>query len=80
MPWAHHAEVSSIDHRDLGHAEAFCRCDDRGVDRPERQVVVLRHQFDHAERIGGVDRLKHERAVGDVAEEAGFRLPAEPCP
>jgi len=42
--------------------------------------VVLRDQLDHAESIGGVDRLQHERHTGEVPEEARLGLPAEPCP
>lgn len=66
-----------VDCCDLGFAEALGCRDDRRVDRSERQVVVLRHQLDHAERVSRVDGFEHERAGGEIAEEAGFSLPAE---
>jgi hypothetical protein len=69
--------VPPVHGRDISYAEAFGCGNDGRVDRAERQVVVLRNQLDHAERISGVDGLQHERTAGEVAEEAGLGLPAE---
>lgn len=77
MSGPHDAEVPPVDRRDLGLAEAFGRRDDRGVDRSQRKIVVLRHQFNHAERVGRMDRLEHESTLCEVTEEARFGLPAQ---
>lgn len=77
MPWPHHPEVPSVDGRDVGDAEAFGGGDDRGVYGAERQVAVLGDELDHAERVCRMDRLQHEGAAAEVAEEAGFCLPAQ---
>lgn len=79
MSRPHHAEVAPVHCCDLGFAEALGCRDNRGVDRPERKVVVLRHQLDHAKGVGRVEGFKHEGAIGEVAEEASFRLPAQAC-
>ncbi len=72
----YHAEMPQVERCDFGELVPFGGCDDRGVDRPERQVVVPRYEFGHPQGICGVDGLEHE--VGrEVAEESHLGLPGQ---
>ena len=77
MPRSHDGEVTAVERRHLGRPEPLGGCDDGGLHRPERQIVVPRDQFGNADRIIGVQRLDDEGAAGQVPEEADLGLPPQ---
>ena len=72
-------EVPPIQRRDPGHPEPFGERDDRGIHRPERQVVIRGDEIGDPEPVGGPDRFRDEVAGGEVAEEAHPGARADPA-
>lgn len=79
LHWPHHGEVAAIERGDLGAPEPLGCGHHRGVDRPERQVAVGRHQLGDAKPVRGRNRVRNEVAGGEVAEEADVGVDAEAC-
>jgi hypothetical protein len=79
MLGAHDAEVSSVDRRDVGDAEALRGGDHRGVDRSERKVAVRRDELGDSQPVSGWYGVDCEHARCQVADESNLRLDAESC-
>lgn len=77
MGRVHHAEVASVDGRDLLDAETFGSGHDGGVDGTQRQVPVARDQFGNAQPVRCSNGLDGERPSCQVPEEADLRNGAE---
>jgi hypothetical protein len=63
--------IQRCDRRD---PESFCRCDDGGVDGPEREIAILSNKLSDPKPIRGTDGIDRERACGQVAEESHLRF------
>ena len=78
MAWPHNAEVMPIGGGDLGDVQAFGGGYHGGVDGAQGEVVVTGDELGDSDGVRGVERLGHEVAAGDVAQEPDLGLPAEP--
>lgn len=74
---AHDREVSPVEGCRLGDIETFGGGDDRCIDRSERQVWILAHQFGDAQPIGCRHGFDAEFTRGQVTQETGFSMCAE---
>jgi hypothetical protein len=70
-------EVPPVDGRDLGHAQALGRGDDRRIDGAQRQIAVSRDQLGDPQPVRGGDRFDGECARRQVTQKADFRLCSE---
>lgn len=77
MPRADDAEVAAVQGRHFSGVEPFGCRDHRGIDGAERQVAVLGDELCNADGVAGMERLNHEVAAGQIAEETDLGLPAE---
>lgn len=72
------AEVPTIKRGHRGHSSSFGSDDDRGVDRPERQISVASHELGNADPILRRDRFGDQVARSQITEEAHLGDRAEP--
>ena len=75
--WSYDAEVSAVERRERAELHAFGDDDEAGVGAAEAEVGVGLDQLGDPPCICGCDGLDLEFAVGDGAEELGFRGRAE---
>jgi len=71
-------EVAPIQRRDRMESESLGECHYRGIDCPERKVVISRHQLGDPDPISTLHGLDDEVSGGEVAKKSHFRLPPQP--
>ncbi len=72
--------MPSVECRDHREPKAFSRRHDRTIDRSQREVAILVHQFGDAEPVTCHHRLNAELASGEVTEESHFGICTESGP
>ncbi len=79
MSWSHDAEVAAIESGNGPEVEALGGGHHGGVDRAERQVSVLRHEFGDPQPVGGLDGQRCQRPAGQVAKEPDLGRRSQAC-
>jgi hypothetical protein len=74
MAGAHHSEMSPVQGRDFGYAEAFSRCHHRGVDDPEGKIGVLIHEFGCSREVRRAGLDEGKVTCGQGSHEFGLDL------
>lgn len=69
MPGPNDGEVTAIEGRDGRHVEPLGRGDHRRVNRSERKVRVLGHQFGDAQPVDWIDVERRQVPGREIAEE-----------
>ncbi len=72
VPRSDHAEMPSVDRRDLGEAEAFGDGHDGGVDGTQRQVGVAEDEFGGPAPVPGFETDDGQVAVAQRSEECRY--------
>lgn len=74
---ANDREVPPINCRDLVDTETFSGGDYRCVDRSEREISILAHEFGDAYPVGGRHGFDRELACGEVTQKTHFCFRSE---
>jgi hypothetical protein len=79
MQRADNGEMPPVECGYGGHSEALGNCDDRSVDRPQRQIMISGNELGYPYPIGRDDRFRDQVSLCEVTQELHLGHPANPC-